>query len=77
MHKKADPEEWVLQALNDLGGEGHLARVAEHIWTHHENDLRRSGDLFFTWQYDMRWAAQNLKDAKKLVKLSKSWRLTR
>jgi len=72
---KADLEDWVIQALHALDGEAHLVRVAEHIWTNHEADLRASGDLFYTWQYDMRWAAQNLQKAGKLQKLSKSWRL--
>ncbi|WP_197918258.1 hypothetical protein [Thiosulfatihalobacter marinus] len=75
MSTKADLQEWVSQALRDLGGEAHLARIAEHIWNHHEDDLRKSGDLFFTWQYDMRWAAQNLQKVGKLRKLSRSWRL--
>jgi hypothetical protein len=75
MSTKADLQEWVINALHDLGGEAHLTRIAEHIWDHHETDLRVSGDLFFTWQYDMRWAAQHLQKAGKLRKLSRSWRL--
>jgi len=75
MATKADLQEWVLEALRTLGGEGHLARVAEHIWVNHEKELRASGDLFFTWQYDMRWAAQNLQNAGRLLKLSRSWAL--
>ncbi|MGR3551859.1 hypothetical protein [Pseudooceanicola sp.] len=75
MSDKADLQEWVIQALRALGGEAHLARIAEHIWNNHERDLRSSGDLFFTWQYDMRWAAQHLQKAGKLKKLSRSWRL--
>jgi hypothetical protein len=77
MATKADLQEWVMEALRDLGGEAHLARIAEQIWIKHESELRKSGDLFFTWQYDMRWAAQNLQRAEKLVKLSRSWRLTK
>jgi hypothetical protein len=77
MATKADLQEWVMAALRALGGEAHLARIAEHIWLNHEADLRKSGDLFFTWQYEMRWAAQNLQKAGKLVKLTRSWRLTK
>ena len=75
MSTKADLQEWVIEALRDLGGEAHLARIAEHIWNNHESDLSASGDLFFTWQYDMRWQAQNLQKAGKLKKLSRSWKL--
>jgi len=27
------------------------------IWATHREEPERSGDFFFTWQYDMRWAA--------------------
>ena len=75
MYTKADIQDWIVNALASHGGEAHLIQVAKHIWEHHEDDLRSSGDLFYTWQYDMRWSAQNLRDKGKLEKLSKSWRL--
>ncbi len=77
MATKADLQEWVSQALHANGGEAHLTDVAKHIWLNHEEELKASGKLFFTWQYDMRWAAQNLQKAGKLVKLSNSWKLTK
>lgn len=75
MATKDDLQEWVIDALRDLGGEAHLTAVARHIWEHHESELRTSGDLFYTWQYDMRWAAQRLQVAGRLIKLSRSWAL--
>mgnify|MGYP001086020374 CR=1 FL=1 len=60
-------KDWVLQAVEAAGGEASPTDVAKHIWLHHERDLRDSGDLFYTWQYDMRWAAQKLRDQKFLV----------
>lgn len=59
-------KDWVLEALGTLGGSGRVVEVVKHIWRHHEQDLRSSGDLFFTWQYDMRWAAQKLRDEGRL-----------
>jgi hypothetical protein len=56
----------VFSALKALGGKAPLARVAQYIWDNYETELRASGDLFYTWQYDMRWAAQKLRDAKKI-----------
>ena len=44
-----------------MGGKGTVTAVARFIWAHHEPDLRSSGDLFYTWQYDMRWAATVLR----------------
>jgi hypothetical protein len=80
MATKVDLTRWILEALYAGGGFLHHARVAEAIWTAHEDDLRQSGDLFFTWQYDLRWAAQLLRDDGILEPVGKSrdgvWRLT-
>ena len=67
MANRTDLTSWVLAAINDNGGKAKIVTVANHIWQHHERDLRDSGDLFFTWQYDMRWAAQKLRNQGKLV----------
>jgi hypothetical protein len=67
MATKYDLEGWLVEALRALGGEGTIPRICEQIWRNHENDLRESGDLFFTWQYDIRWAAQRLRDQRVLV----------
>ena len=63
MASKEDLKKWVVDALLALGGSAKIVDVCKHIWQHHENDLRASGDLFYTWQYDVRWAAQSLRDA--------------
>ncbi len=76
MATKHDLEQRIVEAPNELGGEAHLTRIAEHIWKSHEADLKASGDLFFTWQYDMRWAAQRLQQHGQLKKNSKSWSLS-
>jgi hypothetical protein len=57
----------VEESLRRLGGAAPLVEVAKDIWKNHEEQLRASGDLFYTWQYDMRWAAQRLRDAHKLT----------
>jgi hypothetical protein len=63
---KQDLMDWVLEALHELGGSGSVVDVAKVVWRRHEPDLRNSGDLFFTWQYDIRWAAQKLRDSGRL-----------
>ena len=55
-------EDCVIEALQALGGSGTIVEVAREIWIQHEADLRLSGDLFFTWQYDIRWAKKGLRD---------------
>ncbi|MDG9930436.1 MULTISPECIES: hypothetical protein [unclassified Pseudomonas] len=61
MATKHDLTDWVIAALGRLGGSASLVEVAHDLWKHHESDLRSSGDLFYTWQYDMRWSANVLR----------------
>ncbi len=52
---------WVREAIGALGGEARVLEVTKEIWSKHENDLRQAGDAFYTWQYDIRWAADELR----------------
>ena len=67
MATRQDLPDWVVSALNDQGGMATIVQIAKHIWEHHERDLRAFGDIFFTWQYDMRWAATKLRDKEILT----------
>ncbi|NBW76063.1 MAG: hypothetical protein EBR34_09705 [Sphingomonadaceae bacterium] len=73
---RSDLKEWVLEALQSLN-RASIPAVAKHIWEKHEAELRASGDLFYTWQYAMRWEAQKLQHEGKILKLGKSglWEL--
>lgn len=57
---------WVRESLGKLGGEAKINDVARQIWLDHEAELKSSGEYFYSWQYDMRWAAQRLRDENKL-----------
>lgn len=63
MATKEDLTTWVIEALRAHGGSVYHVNVAKHVWRSHEDELRASGDLFYTWQYDLRWAAQRLRDS--------------
>ena len=54
MATRQDLMDWVVDALRDSGGEASIVEIARYIWNHREDELRGSGNLFFTWQYDMR-----------------------
>jgi hypothetical protein len=66
MATKETLQEWVLEALRANGGRAKLVDVARHIWEAHESDLKASGSLLYTWQYDMRWAANELRHKGKV-----------
>jgi hypothetical protein len=63
---KHDLADWLYEALSDNSGRGTIVDVCRHIWKHHEAELRAAGDLFFTWQYDVRWAANELRSTGKM-----------
>ena len=73
MADREDLKNWVYEAVRDNGGVASVVTVAKHIWENHEIELKASGDLFYKWQYDMRWAAQKLRNSKKMAFKGKSW----
>jgi hypothetical protein len=48
MVKKNDLQGWVIEVLAAKGGSATLINVAKEIWDSHEDELRLSGDLFYT-----------------------------
>jgi len=65
-------QEIIRNAIVKMGGNGTIVAVAKYIWENHENDLKDSGDVFYTWQYDMRWAAMKLREKDILKQASDS-----
>jgi hypothetical protein len=59
---------WIIDALRANDGKAPMIEVAKHIWQHHQAELQSSGDFFFKWQYEMRWAGQQLVKEKKINK---------
>ena len=81
MATKYDLQDWVIDALEAHGGSAEIVEICKHIWHHHETDLKTSGDLLYTWQYDMRWAGNSLRAEGKLLPKPRGdrgpWRLAR
>jgi hypothetical protein len=67
MASREDLEGWLVSALKASGGHARIPEVCKKVWDAHEQELRQSGDLFYTWQYDIRWAANRLR-RKKVMK---------
>ncbi len=78
MATRDDLKQWVLEGLVAQGGQAKIPEIGKHIWDNHEAELRNSGDLFYTWQYAMRWAGQSLQFEGKLTKNGpgKRWAVT-
>ena len=66
MNIREEIQPWIVDALRANGGRGTITQVARHVWQNHESDLRSSDDIFYNWQYDMRWAAGKLRAIGKM-----------
>jgi hypothetical protein len=69
---KQELKDAVLVAVKKHGGRASLVDIAKFIWVHHETDLRAAGDQFYRWQYEMRWAANELRHEGKLADVASS-----
>lgn len=59
--KKDDLPILLYKTIAQMGGKGTLLEICKEFWKQYEDELRKSGDLFYTWQYDIRWAATTLR----------------
>jgi hypothetical protein len=59
-------EEWVLDALKAHNGSASVVQVARYVWQKYIPQLQPTDDLFYTWQYDVRWAAYTLRRQKRM-----------
>lgn len=53
---------WIIECLRERGGSAWPREVSKYVWDRYEAELRDSGDMLYTWQYDIRWAAQQLRN---------------
>ena len=54
-------KDWVLSALKSIGGEAKIVEIAKVVWEENWPTIEKRGDMLYTWQYDMRWAADILR----------------
>ena len=65
--RKEDLPDLLYKTIDSIGGEGSIVEICRAFWNQYESELKRSGDLFYTWQYDIRWAATTLRKYGKMV----------
>ena len=61
MASREDLDTWIVEALRANNGRASIVEVCTFVWQNNQDELRGSKDLFFTWQYDIRWAANRLR----------------
>ena len=67
MATRLDMMDWLQKLLKKSGGEATILYLAQEIWADYEHEIRSSGKFLYTWQYDMRWAAYELRKQGKLA----------
>lgn len=55
-------KQWIIVCLQERGGKAWPREVSKYVWDSYEVELRNSGDMLYMWQYEIRWAAQKLRD---------------
>lgn len=58
----------ILEALGESGGSARMRDIAKYIWDNHQAELKQSGEFFYVWQYDLRWAGDALVRQRKIKK---------
>lgn len=53
-------------SVKSMGGQTNIIDVCKYVWVHYQADLENSGELFYSWQYDIRWAATELRKTGKM-----------
>ncbi|MDD5018657.1 MAG: hypothetical protein PHO15_11235 [Eubacteriales bacterium] len=66
MLKRHDLPDILFVAIKNMEGKANIVDVCKYFWDHYEEELRQSGNLFYTWQYDIRWAATTLRKSKRM-----------
>jgi hypothetical protein len=52
---------WVREALRGLGGSATILDICKRVWERHSTEIREADDLFYNWQYEIRWAGDLLR----------------
>ena len=52
--------EWIVEALRELGGSGSVLEICKAVWENHGEEIAHAGDMFYKWQYEIRWAGHSL-----------------
>jgi hypothetical protein len=66
---------YIIEALQQKNGSASILEICKYVWQRHQGDLYNQGSLFYTWQYDIRWAATELRQENRLVNRRGYWTL--
>jgi hypothetical protein len=65
--KKEELPELLYLLLIEMGGKAKLIDIFKAFYSKYESQLKKSGDLYYTWNYEIRWAATKLRKENRMV----------
>ena len=60
MKNNTPMENMLIDALKHFKGPTLILDVSKYIWNKYEDDIRKSDEMLYKWQYKLRWAATML-----------------
>jgi hypothetical protein len=67
---------WVIAALENHSGTANIFQISKYVWDNYHHIISQDSKMLYTWQYELRWAIQNLKKELKIQHKEKSIRGT-
>ena len=64
--KRADLPDILYEILRDLNGRAPMMIVFRYFWNKYGKTLSPEDDMFYTWTYDIRWAATQLRQKDRM-----------
>lgn len=64
--QKTDLPDLLYLTIQKLGGSANMMTIFKEFWKNYGNQLSPKDDLFYTWNYDIRWAATELRKTKRM-----------
>lgn len=68
---RKDLPEILYDLIKELGGRAEMMEVFKAFWEKYKTQLHETDDIFYTWNYDIRWAATKLRKSKKMKQASR------
>lgn len=64
--ERKDMPDILYDIIKQMGGKAKMMDIFKIFWQEYEDELKKSGDLFYTWNYDIRWAATKLRKENRM-----------
>lgn len=59
--RRDDLPDLLYNVLDELGGEATAVEAVACFWTRYDEELRESGNLYYTWEFDLEKAVKDLR----------------